>query len=174
MNVRVTAEILRANAEGYLNAANLACKPPASKQDMPMYRLRFPVYFLIGRSIELALKAFLLARGETVKKLKHNYRHDLSKPLKASRKRKLGREVKLKPKQIKAVLSINHYYTSKLLEYIEVGAYFFPPYKVLHETAESLVTGLKPYCLKNTLIRRKKTTKKVVKGIYNRSSISLH
>jgi len=60
----------------------------------------FVAYFLVGCSIELSLKAFLFARGEKINRLKREYGHDLSKLIFESRRRKLGREVKLTRNQL--------------------------------------------------------------------------
>ncbi|MEK6553511.1 MAG: hypothetical protein AABZ54_08705, partial [Bacteroidota bacterium] len=55
----------------------------------------FVVYYLIGHSIELSLKSFLLRRGLKKEELKNKYGHDLSALLSESRRRKLGNIVKL-------------------------------------------------------------------------------
>jgi hypothetical protein len=55
-----------------------------------------PYYFLLGQSIELSLKAFLLGRGVPLKELRsRKYGHNLETLLDEARRRKLGLEVKL-------------------------------------------------------------------------------
>jgi len=105
---------------------------------------------MVGRSIELSLKAFLFARGEKINRLKREYGHDLPKLIFESRRRKLGREVKLTRNQLAAVKLLSAPYSHKLLEYSEVGTYRLPYYWIVCEVASGLLNGLRSYCYKAT------------------------
>ena len=126
------------------------CKLSVTMRERLTCRASFPAYFLVGRSIELSLKAFLFARGEKINRLKYKYGHDLSKLIIESRRRKLGREVKLTRNQLASVKLLSAPYSQKLLEYSEVGTYTLPHYWVICEVATGLVYGLRPYCYKAT------------------------
>jgi len=71
------------------------------------------VYFLFGRSIELFLKAFLVARGSTAGQVRESYGHDLWQLLKESRRRKLGQYVPLTKLEIRALGILNVSYSDK-------------------------------------------------------------
>ena len=147
---RLSPHILLSGAEKYFDAAKSVCKPPITDREKMTCRASFPAYFLIGHSIELSLKAFLAARGAETNHLKNKYGHDLSKLIIESRRRKLGREVKLSINHVKAIKILNQPYIQKLLEYAEVGAYTLPQYGIACEIASNLVNGLRSYCYKAT------------------------
>ncbi len=133
-------------AREYLKAARLVQTPPPSELEALRQRISLPGYFLLGHSIELALKAFLLGRGMTVTELRgRKYGHDLSALLAVASRRQLGREVKLKSSEAKAILLLNECYAAKELEYAFTGLRRFPSYALLHQVAEKLSTGLQSY-----------------------------
>ena len=140
-------------AKQYLDAAISVCKPAVVMRERSIENASFPAYFLIGRSIELSLKAFLFDRGVKINQLKKKYSHDLEKLISESRRRKLGREVKLNKKQISAIKILNSPYKRKLLEYKEVGAYTLPQYWLICEVASNLINGLFPFCYRSTFKR---------------------
>ena len=114
-----------------------------------------PIYFLHGRSIELALKSFLRARGTPYKELRFApYGHDLSNLLKESRRRRLGAFVKLSHADCAAVSLLNREYASKRFEYIVTGSMTVPKLLVLQLVNASLVSGLRTYCLQDALRAR--------------------
>lgn len=148
-------------AKKYLNAAKSVYKPPVTMRDKLTCRASFPAYFLIGRSIELSLKAFLFARGVKVNQLKYKYSHDLEKLIAESRRRKIGREVKLNNGHISAIKILNAPYKHKLLEYSEVGSYTLPLYWLICEGAANLVNGLYSFCYKSTFNRELPLSQKI-------------
>jgi len=44
------------------------------------FMVQMPTYYLLGHSLELAMKSFLLADGTTLDRLKYKVGHDLIKP----------------------------------------------------------------------------------------------
>lgn len=66
---RLKPNILITGAEKYFEAAKFVSAPPVTDREKLIFRADFPAYFLLGHSIELSLKAFLLARGEAIKEL---------------------------------------------------------------------------------------------------------
>jgi hypothetical protein len=132
-------------AEEYVNAAKAVQKSVGNSISMP-------AYFLVGHSIELSLKAFLLGRGVPLSELRSRkkYGHDLEKLLQEARRRRLGREVKLSKKEVLSIRLLNYEYNSKLLEYIEIGSTKLPTYVFLESIAIKLVMGLKYYCYQKT------------------------
>jgi hypothetical protein len=111
-------------------------------------------YFLYCRSIELFLKAFLLAKGVPKKHLpKRNlYWHDLEKILKKAQDLSLSAFVKITPEQEKEISKANRYYAFKGFEYFEVikGVKAYPELPdllFLEKVASELVTHLESFCL---------------------------
>ena len=110
-----------------------------------------PMYFLYGRSIELSLKAFLVARGTPYSKLRFPpYSHNLNNLLKEARRRRLGTICKLAPREIEVIEVLNEQYSSKRHEYIVTGTFHTPGQIGLHLTANKLVRMLEKYCVNAT------------------------
>ena len=143
---RLSPYILLTNAEKFLDAAKSVCKVPVTEKERLTCRASFPAYFLIGHSIELSLKAFLLAKGVESNLLKNIYGHDLAKLISECRRRKLGRQSKLTKNHVKAIKVLGLHYKHKSLEYTEVGTYTLPQYWIICKIASTLVHDLKPFC----------------------------
>jgi len=106
-----------------------------------------PLYFLFGHAIELALKAFLLARGTPYNTLRFKpYAHDLSALLKEARRRRLGSLCKLSKQDVGLIHLLNAQYATKRFEYIVTGSYTVPAPDVLFVVAAKLVKSLEAYC----------------------------
>ena len=111
-----------------------------------------PAYYLLGHSIELSLKAFLLGRGVPLTKLKSKtFGHDIKALLTESRNHRLGSEVKLDPREIGVIILLNHDYVAKRFEYRETGTYHLPYDWLTQNIADKLVKGLKRFCERVTL-----------------------
>lgn len=147
MNNRISSHLLLTEAIKFLQAANCVCKRPVTQKEKLTCGASRPAYYLVGHSIELSLKAFLMGRGLDIQKLRSKkYGHDLTKLIIESRKRKLGLEVKLEIKQINIIKNFSSIYKNKLLEYPEVGFYSFPLYTEIFEIGYNLIVGLREYC----------------------------
>lgn len=110
-------------------------------------------YYLVGHSIELALKSFLVAKGYSKAELRSRkkYGHNLANLLKECRRRKLGREAKLENAEIEAINLLNATYMSKRFEYLEYGIYRLPKYFFIRDVAAKLVSNLSRYAMQSTL-----------------------
>ncbi len=138
---RTTSAGLWRFSKEYLHAGSLVAKASGE-------RFSHPAHFLFGRSIELALKAFLVARGVPYSKLRNPpYGHNLQKLLLESRRRRLGNQCKLFKAQVQSIILLNEQYCSKQLEYIVTGSFSIPSATSLLLTATSLVTSLERYCI---------------------------
>lgn len=142
---RTTAFGLWRYAGDYLAAAKVV-RASRGRDD-----IFFPAYFLVGHSIELAMKAFLRASGISVAALRsRTYGHDLERLIRESRKRKLGRLVKLSKNEVLAVCLLSATYKPKELEYIATGSCRLPILDELEGIAGKLVAGLQQFCYKKT------------------------
>lgn len=91
-----------------------------------------PTYFLWGRTIELALKSFLLAEGQAVSKLKSkSFGHDLNALLRDAKARGISLLIGPNATQSGIVGLLNLDYMSKRFEYRETGATYHLPDKTL-------------------------------------------
>ena len=130
----------------FLSAANAVKKPSKNNIGKSDFKLLLPAYYLVGHSIELALKSFLLAKGYKITELrKRNYGHNLETLLAEARRRKLGREVKLSRYEDEAIKLLNKTYNTKKFEYMEYGNYHLPEYWYIHKVAQKLVKDLEYY-----------------------------
>lgn len=113
-------------------------------------------YYLFSRSIELALKAFLLAKGFPKRKLKHrSIGHDLEKALKKAVSLGLHDIVVISSRHTDELKKANNYYASKGFEYFKVvkavtGYRNLPDLAVLSDLASILVSKLEPICFQAT------------------------
>lgn len=109
-------------------------------------RVSLPAYYLLGHSIELSLKAFLVGRRLTVAKLRSKaFGHDLRVCLEEARRLKLGREVKLTRLEVGVIQLLSFDYAAKRFEYRETGVYHLPLINVLEKVTHKLVHGLKEF-----------------------------
>lgn len=137
----------RSTAHGFWRfAANylLAAREVQRKLDKNG-RLFFPTLHLYSMAVELSLKAFLLKRGASLGKLK-SLSHNLDDILKYSRRRKLGRIVKLNRFDISAIRAANITYSTHTTRYMQSGTTAVPNVTHLLQAAERLVDGLELYC----------------------------
>lgn len=131
------------DAQMYLTAADAVRGSKVAGTD------EIPAMFLYGRTIELALKAFLLARGETTQCLrKKELGHDLSALYRLARRRQMGREVLLAKREADAVERLSGPYAAKRLEYRRSGPYSLPMTPAVASAAKRLVRGLRPVCVR--------------------------
>jgi len=105
-----------------------------------------PYYFLAGQSFELLLKAFLMGRGVSLEDLRKYYGHNLQLLLKESRRRKLGKEVELKPHHVGVIDLLNLEYKPRRFQYYESGNMYLPDLQFLIEANEKLALGLEVFC----------------------------
>jgi len=109
-------------------------------------------YYLVCRSIELVLKAFLLSRFVSKDVLKRRVGHDLEKALIRADERGLGGLVELDSLDRVSIGEANRFYASKDFEYFETArwmdACFDPPdMDRLKSVAERLLVATETACL---------------------------
>lgn len=101
-----------------------------------------PVLFLIGHSIELSLKAYLLREGLELESLRKKYGHNLLKCFKEAKNRKLCDHVSFEPVEVETLGVLNDIYYKKELEYISTGPKKFPVYGHVASLCEKLASAV--------------------------------
>jgi len=111
-----------------------------------------PLYFLLGQSIELSLKAFLLARGLPLNELRRKkYGHNLEKLLNEALERGLSRQVELEQEHVAAINLLGIEYLARQFQYINTGSKVLPEVQLVVGAAEALSRGLEQFCAKATM-----------------------
>ncbi len=134
------------HAKEYLLAAKKVKDPSIDYKGKSKFELILPAYYLIGHSIELALKSYLSAKGYPHSELrKKKFGHDLENLLNECTRRKLGREVKLSKYQVQSIILLNKTYRNKKFEYLEYDNFRLPEYRYIFDVAQDLLNGLSRY-----------------------------
>jgi hypothetical protein len=107
-----------------------------------------PSYFLLGRSIELSLKAFLLSRGVTPKELKsRRFGHNLEVLFDEAIARNIEQELSISDVERGMLRLLNWDYLEKRFEYrVTGGTYALPLIDVTTQIARKLAYGLSNSC----------------------------
>ena len=105
-----------------------------------------PHLSLLGHSIELALKAFLLAQGVELDSLKNKFRHDLRALAKEARHCGIETRVNLQAAHWAVIDLLSDEYMSKRFHYIRTGRMMVPDIRLVHEAAEQLCGCLEAHC----------------------------
>lgn len=124
--------------------AALAADNKLGKKDGYEIFAPIPVMFLIGQSIELALKAYLLAKGVELRKLRRDYGHELYRSLRKAKELGLADVVELSTEEENVLALLDALYSTKQLQYIVTGAKTFPAFGPLESVARKLVYGIAP------------------------------
>lgn len=103
-----------------------------------------PSLYLIGHSIELALKAYLLQHGLTLRELrdKKKYGHDLHACQRKAKELGLAKIVSFDPAEAAAVDLLNDLYSTKQLEYIVTGTKIIPIFLLVELFARKLISAV--------------------------------
>ncbi|ODB94077.1 hypothetical protein A3194_05300 [Candidatus Thiodiazotropha endoloripes] len=146
---RLTPYIFWRHSDSFLSAAEKVLEPQdvSEKSFKPLDDNAIVAYYLVGHSIELSLKSYLYAKNYNKNKLRKKFGHDLSKLLQECKKRKIGREVKIKKNEAAAIDLLSVTYKSKKFEYLEYGSYSFPEYEFIFKVAKALSNGLARYAM---------------------------
>jgi hypothetical protein len=136
---------LHTYADAFLKAAQ-ALPPPS----VPFEPVR---HFLVCRSIELALKAFLSLLGSTMLKLAERDGHNLEALLRNAEEKGFAALVPIDEPQRQAIRRASVYYEGKVFEYPAVGEALsgypqLPTLDLLLAAASVLVNSLREPCLK--------------------------
>ncbi|MBT9506708.1 hypothetical protein [Rhodoferax sp.] len=100
-----------------------------------------PALYLIGHSIELSLKAYLLSCDVGLKQVR-NLNHDLHAALRKAKELRLLEHVQFKGEEEGAVEILNGLYSTKQLEYIVTGAKHFPVFGLVEAFAVRLFNSV--------------------------------
>lgn len=105
-----------------------------------------PVYYLIGHSMELALKAYLLHNGVTLHELRSNrhFGHDIVKCFEKATEFGLLKIVTFNDNELGTFTILNNLYSNKELEYIVVGYKEFPMFGPLQTMSRKLIDAIAP------------------------------
>ncbi|MGZ5028179.1 MAG: hypothetical protein ACXWE9_11765 [Methylobacter sp.] len=134
----VTSDGLLLHAKEFLVAAEILLNKTIDIQS----DIQFPIYFLLGRSIELSLKAFLLSRDLTIREI-IKLGHDINSLFDEALKRGLQNVVEFNNIEAGVIQVLNIDYKSKRLEYRDSGGiYYIPDIAITETVARKLVHGL--------------------------------
>ena len=103
-----------------------------------------PVMFLVGQAVELALKAYLLKKGVTLRKLRRRYGHELHRSLRKAKELGLADVVHLSSEEEGILGLLDAIYSTKELQYIVTGAEQFPIFGPLESVARKIVYSIAP------------------------------
>ena len=109
-----------------------------------------PTYYNVCHGIELALKAFLRAKGHMAPSL-IALRHDLRRCLKRAESYGLSGYVTLNADETDAIRVINRLYQKKELEYVVLGGTkVLAKTRFLMSALEKIISGIRQECLRVT------------------------
>lgn len=103
-----------------------------------------PVLYLIGHSIELSLKAYLLHKGVTLRELHKDFGHHLEKCFKKAKELGLLGSIRFDEGELSAFSVLNKLYSTKQLEYIVTGAKTIPIFGYIQTMSQKLVDAIAP------------------------------
>ena len=130
-------------AEEYRLAANMVMKGKNQNE------YSNPAFMLIGQSIELSLKAFLLARGVPMERLRSKlYGHDLGRLLDEAIRRRIDRLVELHEFHRNAIHLIAPIYKNHEFRYIVTGTRTLPKWGFIAHSAAELTSGQHDWLLR--------------------------
>lgn len=104
----------------------------------PSGNLILPIVFLLGHSLELHMKAFLISHGVSDKKLRNELSHNLIACFRKSRSLGLCQHLSLSKRQVQQIIQINRYYQEKQLEYFSGTAKRFGSMEDFCNTVEKI------------------------------------
>ena len=101
-----------------------------------------PVMFLVGQAIELALKAYLLSEGVSLRSLRKDYGHELHRLLRKCKELGFLPLLQLSEEETNVLALLDDLYSTKQLQYIVTGSKLFPVFGPLQRAALKLVHGV--------------------------------
>ena len=103
-----------------------------------------PAVYLIGHSMELSLKAFLLQKGATHAQLKRKFGHNLDKCLNEAKRLGLPNAVTFDEQELTAFAALDALYSIKDLEYIYRESKTFPIFGYIQTMSQKLLSSIGP------------------------------
>ncbi len=101
-----------------------------------------PVMYLIGHSIELSLKSYLLHKGFTEKMLRDKYGHKLIRTFNEAKNNGLCNIIECNQHEIDVLGFLDELYKTKQLNYIQTGGKQFPMFGPLQTLSKKLLVGV--------------------------------
>jgi hypothetical protein len=99
-----------------------------------------PLFFLFGRSIELAIKAYAIHSGATEKDVR-KIGHDLEKGLEFVEERGFVLSPPFDDQERNSVLLLNDHYSEKLLEYPLMQGYMVPQPRIMRGVVDRVIAA---------------------------------
>ena len=134
----------RTSAMGLLTDAKEMLAAAKQLHDSDVWKVRRPTYYLLGHSIEVALKSFLLANGDSPGALKKKLGHNLAK---TARRVIAARSNSVSPivqEHLGAIDLLNHYYQAKEFEYRVTGSKTYPEKEALFAFLDAIIPKIEP------------------------------
>src|ERR1700712_5098976 len=135
----------RATSMGLLTDAKEMLAAAKLLHDSGVWKVQRPTYYLLGHSIEVALKSFLLATGTRPGTLKNKLGHNLAK---TARRVIAARSNSVSPivqEYLAAIDLLSPYYQAKELEYRVTGAKTYPGKEVLFAFLDAVIPKIEPF-----------------------------
>ena len=101
-----------------------------------------PVLYLIGHSMELSLKAFLLHKSVSLRQLRTHFKHDIGRCFNKAKELGLLGSVEFDSHELEAFSVLNELYSTKQLEYIVTGAKTFPIFGHIQSMSQKLIDSV--------------------------------
>jgi hypothetical protein len=134
----------RTSAMGLLTDAKQMLAAAKLLHDSNVWKVQRPTYYLLGHSIELALKSFLLASGMSQGTLKNKLGHNLTKTARRVIAAKSNSISPIVQEYLAAIDLLNHYYQAKELEYRVTGTKRFPAKETLIALLDAVIPKIEP------------------------------
>lgn len=134
-----SAQCYWALANSFATAAEQLLANPSSQSLVP-------ILYLLGHSLELHLKAFLIRHGVPEKKLSTKLGHDLVSSLRQCKRFGLCSHLTLSYNQIRQIARVNRYYQEKQLEYFYATHKLFGSIKnfrdIVNQTSQAVFIAI--------------------------------
>jgi hypothetical protein len=104
-----------------------------------------PMYYLLGHSLEVGIKSFILSKGANQKCLR-DIGHDLIKAVEWSKPCGIESYFTFSNEQVEMIMLLNKYYKTKEFEYRKTGNKTFPDAVEFASMIKSLLEAIKPVC----------------------------
>jgi hypothetical protein len=138
-------EQLRTHAIGLVTDAKQMLMAAELLHESGEWKVTMPTYYLLGHATEVVLKAFLLAGGEELKKLKNKpYSHDIAEAAKSVVEAKHSAISPLVQEYLPEIELLSGYYKAKELEYRVTGFKSFPQKERLIAFLQAVIPLIEP------------------------------
>jgi hypothetical protein len=139
-----TQELPRTTAIGLVTDAKQMLKAAELLHESEEWKVNGPTYYLLGHATEVVLKAFLLARGDSLGKLKKRYGHDIAKVARRVIAAKHNSVSPLVQEYLSEIELLSTYYKAKEFEYRVTGAKTYPTKERLIAFLQSVIPLIEP------------------------------